>query len=43
MNAKNKISAKTIHKKKLREIRLKNLEEKLKSNIIKRKKTKLKK
>ena len=34
-----KISLKSLHKKKLREKRLKDLEKKLKSNILKRKKT----
>ena len=33
-------STKSEHKKKLREIRLKNLEKQLKSNILKRKKVK---
>ena len=33
-------STKSDHKKKLREIRLKNLEKQLKSNILKRKKVK---
>ena len=33
-----KPSAKSLHKKKIREIRLKNLEQRLKSNITKRKK-----
>ncbi len=31
-------SSKSLHKKKLRDMRLKKLEEKLKSNIVKRKK-----
>ena len=42
MNIKKNISTKTMHKKKLREMRLKKLEQKLKSNIYKRKKSLLK-
>ena len=42
MIKKNIISSKTIHKQKLREIRLKKLKQKLKSNIAKRKKNKIK-
>ena len=42
MNKENNILTKTLHKKKLRELRLKKLEKGLKSNIIKRKKYKLK-
>ena len=42
MNKKNNISTKTLHKQKLREFRLKKLEQKLKSNIVKRKKIKSK-
>ena len=38
MNNKNNISSKAMHKKKIREMRLKKLEQRLKSNIIKRKK-----
>ena len=42
MNKKKNFSTKTLHKKKLREMRLKKLEQKLKSNINKRKKNILK-
>ena len=42
MNNKNNIASKTVHKKKIREIRLKKLEQRLKSNIIKRKNNKIK-
>ena len=42
MIKKNIISSKTIHKQKLREMRLKKLNQKLKSNIFKRKKNKFK-
>ena len=42
MIKKNIISTKTIHKQKLRDIRLKKLDQKLKSNIVKRKKNKIK-
>ena len=42
MNKKKNISIKTLHKQKLREMRLKKLEQKLKSNIYKRKKNVLK-
>ena len=42
MNNKSTISSKAIHKKKIREMRLKKLEQRLKSNIVKRKKNKLK-
>ena len=42
MNKKKDISTKTLHKQKLREMRLKKLEKKLKSNIYKRKKNILK-
>ena len=38
MNKKNNILTKKLHKKKLREMRLKKLEKRLKSNIMKRKK-----
>ena len=39
MNKKNIITTKALHKKRLKELRLKNLEQKMKSNILKRKKT----
>ena len=42
MNKKKNISTKTLYKQKLREMRLKKLEQKLKSNIYKRKKNILK-
>ena len=42
MNNKNNIASKTVYKKKIREIRLKKLEQRLKSNIIKRKNNKIK-
>ena len=42
MNNKNNIASKTVHKKKLREMRIKKLEQRLKSNIIKRKNNKIK-
>ena len=42
MNKKNKISTKTLHKQKLRQLRLKKLEQRLKSNIARRKKNLLK-
>ena len=42
MNNKNNIASKTVHKKKIREMRLKKLEQRLKSNIIKRKNNKIK-
>ena len=42
MNKKKNISTKTLHKQKLREMRLKKLEQKLKTNIYKRKKNILK-
>ena len=42
MNKKKNISTKTLHKQQLREMRLKKLEQKLKSNIYKRKKSLLK-
>ena len=42
MNNKNNIASKTVHKKKLREMRIKKLEQRLKSNIIKRKNNKTK-
>ena len=42
MNIKKNILTKAMHKQKLREMRLKKLEQKLKSNIYKRKKTILK-
>ena len=38
MNKKNIISTKSLHKKKLKELRLKKLERKMKLNILKRKK-----
>ena len=41
MNKKTQISKKSLHKQKLRELRLKKLEKKLKSNIYKRKKNTL--
>jgi len=41
MNKKTLISTRSIHKKKLRELRIKKLAQRLKSNIIKRKKNKL--
>tara|TARA_Y100000590_G_C15509360_1_gene934793 strand:- start:797 stop:937 length:141 start_codon:yes stop_codon:yes gene_type:complete len=40
MRKKNDISTRSEHKKQLRELRIKNLEKKLKSNIQKRKKNK---
>ena len=42
MKKKQNISKKTLHKQKLRELRLKKLEQRLKSNIFKRKKNILK-
>ena len=42
MKKRKNISAKTLHKQKLRELRLKKLEMQLKSNITKRKKNILK-
>ena len=42
MNKKKNFSTKTLHKQKLREMRLKKLEQSLKSNIFKRKKNILK-
>jgi hypothetical protein len=42
MNKKKNISTKTLRKQKLREMRLKKLEQKLKDNIYKRKKNILK-
>lgn len=42
MKKKDNISTKTLHKERLREIKLKKLELRLKSNLIKRKKNKLK-
>ena len=42
MNNKKKISTKTLHKQKLRELKLKILEQRLKSNIYKRKKNMIK-
>ena len=38
MNKKANISTKTLHKKHLRELRIKKLEQKMKLNILKRKK-----
>ena len=38
MNNKTKISTKTLHKKYLKELRIKKLEQKMKLNILKRKK-----
>jgi hypothetical protein len=38
MNKKNIISTKSLHKKRLKEIRLKKLEQKMRLNILKRKK-----
>ena len=38
MNNKSVISTKSLHKKRLRDLRLKKLEQKMKSNILKRKK-----
>jgi len=38
MNKKNIISTKSLHKKRLKELRIKKLEQKMKSNIFKRKK-----
>ena len=38
MNKKNTISTKSFHKKRLKELRLKKLEQKMKLNILKRKK-----
>ena len=42
MNKNKNISRKTIHKQNLRDLRLKKLEQRLKSNIVKRKKNILK-
>tara|TARA_B110001454_G_scaffold130846_1_gene121902 strand:+ start:254 stop:388 length:135 start_codon:yes stop_codon:yes gene_type:complete len=38
MNKKTNISSKTLHKKHLKELRIKKLEQKMKLNILKRKK-----